>query len=71
MAQASAEKLKHTEPGEKERVASAPQSERLARIPELSLPNGKGTESSVQITILSNRREMSESRTLAGKRGME
>ena len=34
MAQASAEKLKHTEPAEKERVASMPQREQLASTPE-------------------------------------
>ena len=34
MAQASAEKLEHTGPAEKERVASVPQREQLARTPE-------------------------------------
>ena len=34
MAQASAEKLKHTGPAEKERVASVPQREQLASTPE-------------------------------------
>ena len=33
MAQASAEKLKHTGPAEKERVASVPQREQLAATP--------------------------------------
>ena len=50
MAQASAEKLEHTGPAEKERVASVPQSEQLARTPELPLPKGKGTKPSVLIT---------------------
>ena len=50
MAQASAEKLKHTGPAEKERVASVPQREQLARTPEPLLPKGKGTEPSVQST---------------------
>ena len=50
MAQASAEKLEHTGPAEKERVASMPQREQLARTPELPLPKGKGTEPSVQST---------------------
>ena len=50
MAQASAEKLEHTGPAEKERVASVPQREQLARTPELPLPKGKGTEPSVQST---------------------
>ena len=34
MAQASAEKLKHTGPAKKERVASMPQREQLASVPE-------------------------------------
>ena len=50
MAQASAEKLEHTGPAEKERVASVPQREQLARTPEPPLPKGKGTEPSVQST---------------------
>ena len=50
MAQASSEKLEHTRPAEKERVASVPQREQLARTPEPPLPNGKGTEPSVQST---------------------
>ena len=48
MAQASAEKLEHTKPAEKERVASVPQREQLASTPEPPLP--KGTEPSVQST---------------------
>ena len=52
MAQATAEKLEHTGPAEKETVASVPQRERLARTPEPSLPKGKGTEPSVQSTRL-------------------
>ena len=50
MAQASAEKLEHTGPAEKERVASVPQREQLATTPEPPLPKGKGTELSVQST---------------------
>ena len=46
MAQTLAEKLKHTGPAEKEKVASAPQSEQLARTPEPLLPKRKGTEPS-------------------------
>ena len=38
MAQASAGKLEHTGPAEKERVASVPQREQLARMPEPPLP---------------------------------
>ena len=50
MAQASAEKLEHAGPAEKERVASVPQREQLASTPEPPLPKGKGTEPSVQST---------------------
>ena len=50
MVQASAEKLEYTGPAEKERVASVPQTEQLASMPESSLPKGKGTEPSVQST---------------------
>ena len=50
MAQASAEKLEHTERAEKESVASVPQREQLASMPEPLLPKGKGTEHSVQST---------------------
>ena len=42
-AQASVEKLEHTEPAEKERVASVPQKEQLARTSEPSLPK-EGTK---------------------------
>ena len=49
MARASAEKLEHTGPAEKKRVASVPQSEQLASAPE-PLSKQKGTELSVQIT---------------------
>ena len=48
MAQASAEKLEHTGPAEKERVASVPQREQLARTPAPPLPKKKGTKRSVQ-----------------------
>ena len=50
MAQASAEKFEHTVPAEKERVASVPQREQLARTPEPPLSKGKGTELSIQST---------------------
>ena len=50
MAQASAVKLQHTGPAEKERVNSVPQRKQLARTPEPLLPKGKGTEPSVQST---------------------
>ena len=41
MAQALAEKLEHTGPAEKERVASVPQREQLASTPKPPLPKGK------------------------------
>ena len=41
MAQASAEKLEHTRPAEKERVASVPRREQLTSTPESSLSKGK------------------------------
>ena len=47
MAQTSAEKLKRTKPSEMESVASVPQREQLASMPEPPLPKGKGTELSV------------------------
>ena len=50
MAQASAEKLEHTGPAEKERVALVPSREQLASTLELPLPKRKGTESFVQST---------------------
>ena len=48
MAQASAEKLEHTGPAEKNRVASVSQREQLAITPEPPVPNQKETELSVQ-----------------------
>ena len=50
MAQASAEKLVHGGPAEKERVASVPQREQLASTPEPFFSREKGTEPSVQST---------------------
>ena len=50
MVQASAEKLEHTGPAEKKRVALVPQGEQMASVPEPPLPKGKGTEPSVQST---------------------
>ena len=50
MAQALAEKLEHTGPVEKKRVASVPQRKQMASTPEPPFPKGKGTEPSVQST---------------------
>ena len=52
MAQVSAEKLEQTGPVEKDRVASVPQSEQLAKTSEPPMTEGKGTKPSVQITRL-------------------
>ena len=73
MAQASAEKLEHTGPAEKERVASVPQREQFARTPEPPLPKGKGTEPSIQSTRPwgEERVKVGESHTLASERGSE
>ena len=43
----SGKKLKHSGPAKKERVASVPQTEQLARMPEPPLPKGEGTQPSV------------------------
>ena len=51
MAQASAEKLEHTGPAEKESMASVPQRKQLASTPEPSLPRGKEKEQSRQSTV--------------------
>ena len=50
MVQASAEKLERTGPAKNKRVASVPQSEQLASMPEPPLPQEKGTEPSVHST---------------------
>ena len=46
MARISAEKLERTGPAEKERVASVPQREQLASMPEPPFPKGEGTDPS-------------------------
>ena len=48
--EASSEKLEHTGPAKKERVASVPRGKQLASTPEPPLLKGKGTEPSVQST---------------------
>ena len=50
MAQVLVEKLEHTGPAEKERVASVTQRKQMASTPEPPLLNGKGTEPSVYST---------------------
>ena len=47
MAQASAEKLEHTGPAEKERVASVPHRKQLARTPEPPLPKKEQSRLSI------------------------
>ena len=63
MVQALAEKSEHTGPAEKERAASVPQREQLARTPEPPLPKGKGAEPSGQST-----RSMTGERVKVGER---
>ena len=66
MAQASAEKLEHTGPAEKERVASVPQREQLARTPEPPLPKEKEQSRLSRVSDHEGERvKMGESRTLA------
>ena len=50
MAQASAEKLEHTGPAEKERVTTVPRRQQLTSTPEPPLPKEKEIEPSVQST---------------------
>ena len=70
MVQASAEKLEHTGPAEKERVASLPQREQLASMPEPPLPRGKETAVSPEYQIMRGERvKVGESRTLTRERG--
>ena len=70
MAEASAEKLEHDGPAEKERVASAPQRKQLASTPELSLPTRKGTGPSIQSTKWRGGREsQGKPELLLGERG--
>ena len=71
MAQALAEKLKHTEPAEKERKASVPQREQLARTPESLLPKEKQTALSVQAPDLKMRKSQSERKPQRERMGSE
>ena len=52
IAQASAEKLEHSGPAKKKRMASVLHREQLASTPAQPLLKGKGTEPSVQSTRL-------------------
>ena len=69
MAQTSSEKLKHTGPAKKERVATMPQREQLASTPEPLFPNEKEQSrlSDHQIARC-ERVKVSESRILARER---
>ena len=70
MAQALAEKLEHTGPAEKERVASVPQREQLARTPKPPLPETKRNRAvSPEYQIMRGERvKVGENRTLARER---
>ena len=57
MVQASAEKLEHTGPAKKERVASVPRREQLASIPEPPLPKEKEQSRQSRVTDHEVRRE--------------
>ena len=71
MAQASAEKLKHTRPIENERLASVPQREQLARTLEPPLPKGKEQSCLSKVPDHEGERvKVGESRTLARGRGI-
>ena len=72
MAQASAKKLEHTGPDEKERVASVPQREQLASTPDPSLPKKKRNRvvCPEHQVVRCERVKVSESRTLASERGI-
>ena len=69
--QASAEKLEHTGPAEKERVASVPQREQVARTPEPPLPKEKEQSRLSKAPDHEGERvKVDESRTLARERGI-
>ena len=57
MIQVSADRLEHTVLAEQKMMASAPQSEQLARTPGSFSPKKSRLKSSVQITRLCDRRE--------------
>ena len=66
MAQASAEKLEHTGPAEKERVASVPKRKQLAITPEPPLPKEKNRAVCPKRQIVRGERlKVSKSGTLA------
>ena len=69
MAQASAKKLKHTGPSEKERVVSVPQSKQLASAPEPSLSKEQSRLSKAPNREVGERIKVGESRTLVRERG--
>ena len=73
MAQVLAEKLEHTGPAEKERVASVPQRKQLARTPEpLLLKEKRNRAVSPEYQIMKRERvKVGESRTLTRERGNE
>ena len=56
--------LEYTEPAEKKKVASMPQSEQSKTLPEPPMPKGKGTEPSVQIRSRRKNEQVSGRKTL-------
>ena len=63
MAQASAERLEHTRSAEKERVASVPQREQLARTPEPSLPKKRNRAVCPEYQIVRGERQSEREHT--------
>ena len=68
MVRASAKKLEHTGPAEKEKFASVPQREQLESTPEPPLPKEKGTEPSEHEIVWWERVKLGKSHTLARER---
>ena len=68
MAQASAEKLEHTGPAEKERVASVPQRKQLASMPESLFAKRNRAVCPEHQIMRGERVKVGESRTLARER---
>ena len=68
IAQASAEKLEHTGPAEKKRVASVPQREQLASMPGLPLPKRNTAIGPENQIIKGKRVKMGKCHTLARER---
>ena len=71
MAQVLEEKLEHTGPAEKERVASVPQREQLTSMPEPPLPKEKGTEPLSRVPDHEGEESQGERESHLGERATE